>query len=86
MHEGRVEVKHRRRWGTVCDDNWDLLDASVACRSLGYGSAALALHRSSYGQGVGKVSLVSCVRQQKQFSFGFWWISGRTIHRGGYYP
>ena len=34
--EGRVEIFYDDRWGTICDDLFDELDAMVICRSLGY--------------------------------------------------
>ncbi|XP_022111374.1 scavenger receptor cysteine-rich domain superfamily protein-like [Acanthaster planci] len=40
--EGRVEVYNGNAWGTICLDDWDLLDASVICRQFGFEQAVQA--------------------------------------------
>ena len=58
-----MEVYYNDQWGTVCDDGWDLKDAQVVCRQLGFGSPIAVLKSAHYGEGSGEVWLdnVDCV-------------------------
>uniref|UniRef100_A0A4W2EHX2 SRCR domain-containing protein n=1 Tax=Bos indicus x Bos taurus TaxID=30522 RepID=A0A4W2EHX2_BOBOX len=60
--EGRVEVKHQGKWGTVNDHKWSLEEASVVCRRLGCGAAIDAPQGSYFGPAFGPIwfSYISC--------------------------
>ena len=61
--EGRVEVFVLGQWGTVCDTNWDLAEATVVCHELGYLRAVEAPISAFFGAGSGPswYYSVSCV-------------------------
>lgn len=60
--EGRVEVFYQNQWGTVCDDLWNDLVASVVCKQLNKGLGKV-LPQGTYPPGTGKIWMddVLCV-------------------------
>ncbi|NXA84749.1 DMBT1 protein, partial [Thryothorus ludovicianus] len=56
---GRVEVKHRGEWGSVCvyEFDWESKWAIVVCRQLGCGRVARASPFNRFGQGTGRIWL-----------------------------
>ncbi|XP_045147329.1 deleted in malignant brain tumors 1 protein [Echinops telfairi] len=73
---GRVEVLTHDTWGTVCDDLWDLAEATVVCRQLQCGQAVGAPTGAHFGAGSGKILLddVQCVGSESHL--------GQCVHKG----
>ncbi|XP_071948679.1 scavenger receptor cysteine-rich domain-containing protein DMBT1-like [Antedon mediterranea] len=49
-HEGTVEIFYDLTWGTICDNGWDIEDAHVVCRQLGYPGAKRAYLQAYFGE------------------------------------
>ena len=46
-----IEMFYNNKWGTICDNGWDINDTKVVCRQLGYNNASNAIKRAFFGEG-----------------------------------
>ncbi|RUS70459.1 hypothetical protein EGW08_021778, partial [Elysia chlorotica] len=67
---GRVEVKVSgvEEWGTVCDDQWDDLDATVVCKYLGFDGGMATFDGHEDGNGKILLDNVQCVGNETSLS------------------
>ena len=67
---GRVEVYYNGSWGTICDDDWDINDAQVVCRELGYDGGVRAISGKYIPDGTGQIWLdnVACSGSEPSLS------------------
>lgn len=64
--QGRVEVYKNGEWGTVCDDMFNNVDATVVCKMFGYKSG-IPKPGAFFGQGTGPILMtnVKCIGTEK---------------------
>uniref|UniRef100_A0A8C2I031 Lysyl oxidase homolog n=1 Tax=Cyprinus carpio TaxID=7962 RepID=A0A8C2I031_CYPCA len=69
-YEGRLEVFYNNEWGTICDDDFSILAAQVACRELGFLGAVSWSPSAKFGQGEGRIWLdnVHCTGREKSLA------------------
>ena len=67
---GRVEVFQDGDWAAVCGTRWDIKDAAVVCRELGYGDAirAYAVYFSFSSRSRTVVNPAHCTGNEDVFS------------------
>ena len=65
-----MEVYYNGTWGAVCGNGWDIMDAEVVCRELGFPGAAASHCCSHFGEGTGPVWLdnVGCAQTHKRLA------------------
>ncbi|XP_035036093.2 galectin-3-binding protein A [Hippoglossus stenolepis] len=83
VSEGRVEVFHEGKWGTVCDDGWDMAEAQVVCRQLHFSGAKSVVIGKDYGEASGPIWLddINCKGTETHlFTCGFkgWGVTDCT--------
>ena len=52
-----MEIYLQDQWGTICDDLWDIREATVVCTQLGFLDAVSAISGAEFSEGSGPIQL-----------------------------
>ncbi|XP_031556790.1 deleted in malignant brain tumors 1 protein-like, partial [Actinia tenebrosa] len=78
-NEGRVEVRYKGTWGTICNDAyWDIRDAYVICHMLNYSKAVTATTTSVKGTGPIWLKRLYCTGSQESIDQCWHYGWGKT--------
>ena len=66
---GFVEVNYNGTWRPVCDDTWDVPDAHVVCRMLGYEAAQAPIRQYRQERNGPWLGGVACAGDEASISF-----------------
>ena len=77
-------MRYKGVWGTICDDSWDLRDANVVCRQLGFEGALEALSSAAFGEGTGQIWLDNMQCKGEETSISHCAHSGWGVHNCGH--
>ena len=68
--KGRIEIYYNSAWNTICDDGWDNVDATVACKQLGY-KIGYGLQGEVVVNGSGNIAMddVACTGSESQLQY-----------------
>eukprot|EP00095_Tigriopus_kingsejongensis_P002017 maker-scaffold419_size176504-snap-gene-0.37 protein:Tk02017 transcript:maker-scaffold419_size176504-snap-gene-0.37-mRNA-1 annotation:"hypothetical protein DAPPUDRAFT_316225" len=65
---GRVEVRFKGIWGTICDDNFGPEEGAVVCRMLGFEGKAVVHSEAAYGAGQGPIWIQNVICEGEEES------------------
>ncbi|KAG1690283.1 Lysyl oxidase 2 [Nymphon striatum] len=69
--QGNVQIYKSKKWGYICDDEWDKAEADVVCRELGLNTVQnVPTYKSTFGQATDRIVIdeTFCTGNERRLS------------------